>query len=316
MKTLLKVVVEITIGIILIGVILMPVIERVNISGEDTLDVIILGGQSNIAYNPLRVDAEVVNEQIGLPSTNCYYFGTESQAVQYDRMPISDCSMLPMVVNEQWHIGGEEPAIAKVISDYTNDDVYIINVAIGGFSISQFAPGSIGGNWINSVLDAALDFIPDRYTVNKVGWVWCQGESDKTTPVSSYVESFGSLDDYFKTKGFDYCYLVETRPIDSGNATAAQRELPGIYDNVEMACTAPATFSVANGMLRDGDALHYSQAGRNVVGEDVGEAIASNLSTHSRNGIESEILAIIPVFVAIGLIIYIVPNISSRFGNQ
>ena len=303
MRPLVKILITLTIGVVLVGAVLVPTIEETNVSGEGVLDVVILGGQSNIAYNTTRVDPSVVNDQIELPSTNCYYFGTSSQAVQYSVTTISSCSMQPMVVGDAWKIGGEEPAIAKKIADKTNDDVYIINVAIGGTAIADFLPGTTRGTWVNDVLTAALPLIPEKYTVNKVGWVWCQGESDKTTAVADYIESFGTLNDYFKSKGFDYCYLVETKPIDSGNATAAQRELPSIYDNVTMASTAPATFTVDNGLLREGDQLHYSQAGRNIVGDQVGAAIANNLPTHSRDGLESPLLQAIPIIVICALVL-------------
>lgn len=303
MRAPLKIIIGITLGVILIGALLVPTIEEANVSGEDTLDVVILGGQSNIAYNTTRVDPSVVNDQIELPSTNCYYFGTSSQAVQYAVTTISSCSMQPMVVDGAWKIGGEEPAIAKAISDKTNDDVYIINVAVGGTAIADFLPGTTRGTWVDDVLAAALPLIPEKYTVNKVGWVWCQGESDKTTPVNDYIESFGVLDNYFKSKGFGTCFLVETKPIDSGNATEAQRMLPSVYNNVIMSCTAPVNFTVDNGMLREGDTLHYSQAGRNVVGEDVGEVISSKLLAHSREGLDSNLLAVIPIIMIVALVV-------------
>ena len=312
MRPLVKILLTLTIGVILVGAVLVPTIEETNVSGEDVLDVVILGGQSNIAYNPIRVDASVVNDQIALPSTNCYYFGTDQQAVQYPLISISDCSMQSMTEGNEWRIGGEEPAIAKKIADKTNDDVYIINVAIGGTAIANFLPGTTGGDWIEDVLTAALSIIPAKYSVHKCGWVWCQGESDKTTAVADYIESFGTLNDYFKSKGFDYCYLVETKPIDSGNATAAQRALPSIYDNVTMASTAPATFTVDNGLLRNGDPLHYSQAGRNIVGEQVGAAIANNLPAHSRDGLDSPLLQAIPIIVIVALLMAAVGAIALR----
>lgn len=301
------------VGIVLCGGLLVPVIQDEALAGEDTLDIVVLGGQSNAAYTlgTPRVDPEVTRENVPLPSTNCYYFGTDSRPV-YHSTDLNGCTIHNMIQESQWHIGGEEAAIAYYLSEKTHDDVLVINVAVPGQSIDKFLPGTQYGDRIVEILDLALPMVPSHYSEIRCGFVWIQGEADKTTPIADYIADFDIIQGVFSGFGFDMCYMVQTRPSDSGNATAAQREIVETHPNVIMASYAPATFSVSSGTLVEGNEIHYTQKGRDIVGEDLGTAIAAREASHLRELAGSEIILIIPVIVLLSIIAVVGYGMISR----
>lgn len=302
---MLKKILAVTIAIVIVLCVLVPIIDSASIDGEESLDVVILAGQSNAAYTTgtPRVDPAVVNEEIPLPSTNCYYFGTESRPV-YHSTNLESCKIWSMVNNGSWHIGGEEAPIAYEISKKTQDDVLIINTAIPGQPIADLTPTGEYGARIIATLDKALAMIPSHYNQIRCGWVWIQGEADKTTSLDDYVDSFHQIQDMYASYGFDKCYLVQTRPSDSGNATDAQNWLVKNDPDVIMSSTAPAGFSASDGTLVLGNEIHYTQKGRDIVGLDVGQAISKNLDTHFRDSPAPEILKIIPAIIILALVVF------------
>ena len=212
---LIKPLVIITIGLIVTGGILVPAVTEMS-EDRDTLEVVVLGGQSNIAYVLDYMDLSTVNSDFGAPAADCYYFG-KNVPVRLN-MPLGSCELHSMYSNGAWIIGGEEVGIAYTIANKTQNDVLVINAAIPAYSVSQFEPGTTGGDHIKHVIEAALSEIPSSYSITKCGWVWCQGESDKTTSVNDYVASFDKVAGLFNDFGFTTCYMVQTRPVDSGNA--------------------------------------------------------------------------------------------------
>ncbi len=292
--------------------VLVPVSDQS--AGEDTLAVVVLAGQSNITYISEYMDVDVVNEEVAVPEVDCYYFGTAEsplrQWVYDDSVGVGLYSMLDS--DRQWRIGGEECAIASAIGQKSNCDVLTINVGISGQMISHFLPTNAGGVYIDAMLSAALDLIPNHYRQIKCGWVWCQGESDRTTSVESYVGSFGTIRENFAEWGFNTCYLVQTAPDRSGNATEAQLQCVSTYSDVILASTAPSTFTVANGGLIEGNTLHYTQHGRDGVGAEVGAKIASGMTWHTDNSSLLGMIHIIPLIVIVGLVLGAVGMFISR----
>lgn len=297
--------VMITVAVILLGAVMVPYMDSETQKDEDVLDVIVLGGQSNMAYIPAYMDIDVVNEELGEPSMTCYYFGTDTRP-SYLGMDMSECDMHSMYNNGAWIIGGEECGLAYTLASRSHHDILTINVAIPAYTIAQFEPGTTGGNHIKNTIEAALSVIPSTYTINKVGWAWCQGESDKKTSYSSYISSFDKIDAMMNEYGFDKCYLVQTKPVDSGSATIAQEMIVQNEKDVVMASTAPATFTVANGNLIEGNSLHYSQQGRIIVGEDIANAVTIPDDSYY------SLLYVIPVMVIAAIILIAVRMIYSN----
>lgn len=288
----------------ILGGLTIPFIDSLNEEGK--LEVLILSGQSNSAYR--NYDVELVNEEIALPSTNVYYYGTESQPIYYGQTPetggptydttFESYGIYSMISDGAWKIGSYEPVLAKYISDRTNSDVLIINTGISAASIDYLLPTSDGGQYVEEVIEHAIADIDSTYTLDKLGFVWIQGEADYSTAVSTYVEKFTTIFDWYASLGFGDCYMVETQLRYSGNANTAQNLICEENSHVYLASTSPETFTVSNGLLASDD-LHYSQAGRIIVAEDICEVL--KLPTHLDKNIFN-LLNIVPVVIICAMI--------------
>lgn len=293
------------IAIVIVVSAFIPIVEEYQTEGQDTLQVVVLAGQSNIAYIPSYMDVDTVNEEIPKPSTNCYFYGLSDRPV-WDNADLSQCDIHSMNDDDRWIIGGEECGVAYEISKKTSDDVLVINVGIPGKPIEYYQDNQTGGIRIKAVIESALSEITGYSIVNKCGWVWCQGESDKTTPVQDYIDSFTNINNMFDSMGFERCAMVQTKPVDSGNSTQAQSDIVSQFENVIWGSKAPATFTVANGLLIEGNSLHYSQSGRDIVGKQCGDALSLGLPQHIRDSPIPEMITIIPVLLIASLLIGVV----------
>lgn len=317
-------IVGIIVAILLAASVLIPITSSLS-SGQDNLNVVVIAGQSNGAYMETTTvgdvtnvicDPEDVNGEVPLPTAGAFYYGTASVPILYGAYyanPTYDSTLAsydiyPMVSDGEWVIGGEEAAIASELTHRTNSNVLIINVCAPGAPISWFKPTATGGLYAAAVIADALDKVDSGYKITKLGYVWIQGESDKTTAVSTYVSDFDTVNEWYNDNGFGMCYMVQTKPENSGNATAAQTQICNTHSNVILASTAPATFTMANGLMVS-DNLHYSQEGRNIVGKDVGEKIRATIYPDDT---ESDLLSIIPILVIAGLIIAIIGSMIMR----
>lgn len=306
---MLKKIIVCIIAVICVAGILTPILE--NTDGEDRLEVFVIAGQSNSAYRNTNVS--LVNQEIDLPSHNVYYYGTESQPIYFGGMPpIGQATYDPtfesydnysMVSNGKWKIGGYEPILAKYISDKTNCDVLIINVGISASSIQYLQPDADGGEYMKEVIEHSFEKIPSKYKVDKIGYMWVQGESNIGTPVDEYISYFENINDWFIENGFNKGYIVQTRPQNSGNSAIAQVKMCNTIPNLILSSTAPDTFTIQNGKMVSDD-LHYSQWGRIIVGEDVCKHMS--LTTYTQNKAVIDIMYILPVMLIIGIIGYLV----------
>lgn len=307
---MIKTILTLTIGIILSGCLLIPVIEDVD--GEKNLEVYILAGQSNAAYslNTQRCNPEYVDDHIPSPSTKAWYYGTESIPIRnglssstpsdYDTT-FESYSLWEMYRNGHWVIGGEEPALAYEIGKRTEADVLIINTGVDNQKISELLPNTTCGQYVNEVIDHALAHIDhDEYSnINLNGIVWIQGESDNVanTSVESYKTDFGILRDWYASKGFAQWYIVQIRGLIHDVVATAQTELASEYNDVKITEIA-RSFTIANGLMTSDD-IHYTQEGRDIVGTTVGEM--TPLDTHLRGGLTT-ILYAIPLLVIVALL--------------
>lgn len=303
-----KLIVTVAIAVIALTTVLIPVLNDAGHS-PNTLDVIIIDGQSNAAYYSLdtsRCNPELVD--LPLPHHKLMYYGTENAPNDYLIGATSD-GIYEMNRGDRWVIGGIEPTLAFYYSERSGNDVLTINIARGAQSITALAPeGEYWQKGSASIADA-LSMV-SGYRINMAGWVMLQGEQDKTMAVETYKEHFMSLANYFDSIGANQCYLVKTREYYGGNATIAQSELVNEHDNIHMATDITDTFTVENGMLVNGDPLHYSQRGRNAVGEALGNYIEVNTPPGM------ELLPIIPVIIIVAILLGVVkvvyPIISGR----
>lgn len=306
-----KQIIFLVVGVIVLSALLIPIVNDT----DNTLNVIVLEGQSNSQYASSRVDPSLMDE-LGSPSKNVYYYGTPQYpfSLNTPNNPVYDTTFesynIYSMYNEyahQWRIGSEDAAICYQVSERYKTDTLVINVSIAGSTIAYLQPDATGGTIINNALNDAFSKIPKKYNVVKVCYVWMQGEADRTTDEDVYIGLFENIKEYYEDKGINKCYLVQTRPENGGNASLAQLTICENDPDVILASTLPSTFTVENGLLLS-DNLHYSAEGRYLIGMQVGEIIEVEKSS---NDIEV-ILSILPIIVGIGLLVAAVTMIRGR----
>lgn len=309
-----------TIAIIIIATALIPIINDTD--GDSTLEVYVLAGQSNSAYSikQERCDAEYVNEHVASPDCDLWYYGTEEMPIRngissstpsdYDTT-FESYRLWKMYRDGEWIIGGIEPTLALEISERTDSDVLIINVGVDNQTISRLLPTATQGQYVQEVLDHALPLIDrEKYsTVNYCGVVWIQGESDNVegTTVESYVEDFTVLKNWYAEKGFNQWYMVEVRPLVSDNAGVAQMEIAEQYSDVHLTNVA-RSFEISNGMINSDD-IHYTQKGRCLVGETVGDMTPTD---HHLRGTSIDLIWILPLLLILGVVTTLITALVYR----
>lgn len=307
---MIKKIIGLAIAIILTGAVLVPVISEA--SGEETLDVYVLAGQSNAAYNtnPARCDVSSVREHVEAPTVTAWYYGTEATPIingttgttpsTYDPT-FESYDLHQMFRGGEWQIGGEEPALASAIGKRSNNDILIINVGVNNQKIAQLQPTATQGIYVDEVITHAMDHIDhSRYpNVHTKGVIWIQGESDNSagTPIASYVSGFESLKTWYSEKGFSKWYMVQIRPYNGTTATEAQAQIAASDRDVELT-TIAQTFTVANGLMSSDD-LHYSQEGRTMIGETVGAMVPKG---DSLRGGTADLLGVLPLIIIVSFV--------------
>ena len=305
------------VSLVVLTAVLLPITDG---SADKTLDVLIIDGQSNAEYGDLSVcDPSVLNADYpDAPAHNIYYYGTSSApANQWDWHTKWGYSWTAFHVynaydynSHEWIIGGYEPILGNTISQKSGNDVLVVNMAIGARTIDDLLPDGADGDYSWGVLNHALDELSPGYgRVNMIGVVWIQGESDNSTPVADYKESFVELMDSFEKYGASEFYLVHTRDYYGGNSNIAQDELAQEYPNVHMTTRITETFTVENGMLDPGNPIHYNQAGRDAISDAIKDKIIIPAAPIDP---VTELLQTIPMLVIAGLIIAIVGTIVIR----
>lgn len=309
---MIKKVIGILATVIIVVTLLLPI--TADPDATDRLQVLVIAGQSNAAYR--NADVELVNEEIPLADTEVFYYGTAEKPIIYGTTDTAiydstfeSYGLHSMISGDSWTIGGYEPSLAYSISKKTDCDVLIINTGIANASLQFLQPTNTGGVYVNEVLTRALALVDDKYTVDKIGYVWVQGESDANNSVNTYVQRFGVINDWYHDQGFDTCYMVQTRPSDSGNATEAQSLIAASDSSVKLVSTAPSTFTVANGLMSNDD-LHYTQAGRLVIAEDINSkmVLKSYIADHGT----AQLIEAIPALVIAGIILGVVGIMAYR----
>lgn len=309
--------------IIAVAVLLLPLVFSVSEDPDawegNVLDVFIIDGQSNAAYSTSFADLSVVAEDYpNAPSKKLLYYGTDEAPIRYGLpgSPTYDTTFASYGIHEMyddgWKIGEYEPGLAYHISQRSNHDVLIINIAVPGASVEQLLPTGECGVYGFKVIELALDEVRDQYdTLNMLGYLWCQGEANSKTPIPQYEADFMKINTEMKKVGSDMCYIVEVRAI-YGNSVVAQRDLMHEYSNIVFGTDISNTFTIANGLMEP-DGAHYTQKGRDLISDIVGEKIDLNEPKHTEVyamlGAVGVVLIVGIVLAATGLI-YIRRNVD------
>ncbi len=263
--------ITITVAIILL-LTLLPIVneEGGGETNENILNVFILSGQSNAQY--FQEDIAITNQLNGLPQNTAFYYGTASQPAEYSDTWVSDYphySIFSMTdSNGNYTIGSLEPGFAQTFCEKTRQKVLIINVARGGASIADFMPGSYLDIYSNTIITDAMSKIPTDFTVVKCSLIWIQGEADRSMSPDEYVADLATVISKYQRDGYKTVLLSKVRTQWSPEIATIQSEFADSKSFIKIT-SLPDTFSISAGTMAS-DNLHYSQLGRNQLGEELG----------------------------------------------
>lgn len=242
-----------------------------------TLDVYMLGGQSNAAYAYYEPSEA---QPRPLPGTS-YYYGTSTTPAQSWHTTTDDYEIYSMVNSSgEMFVGNVEAPFAATYYERTGHKSLIINTAISGTGINAFVPGQSGyAHMLEYWEDAMSKIDTDHFEVSIMSYLWIQGEADVNLSVSSYCGSFVKMNDALTDPDGPFklqsAIISQVREASSQNAADAQEYLASVWPNIFMGTEIAQTFTEANGLLRDDD-LHYTQAGYNKIGIALADFAASH----------------------------------------
>lgn len=299
-----KKIVTVVCALILVVCIFIPITDIKN--DDSTLNVVVIYGQSNGAYwsvcDPLIVD-EDYNK---IPSHNLYYYGTKDGPIQYNSgnydKTFSSYDLFPIWADNEWKIGGYEPILSNELSNRSDRDTLVINTSIPGFKLTDLEPNSRGWAFCYDSIMDALAKVDGYSSIEMVGWIWIQGESDFGRDIANYTYGFDRLLDGFAKLDLTSCYVVGVRDSYGGNSQTALRQIATSNRNVTFVTDIAETFTEENGLLRPNDPLHFSQKGRDVIAKILGDEIPISKFGNVPNPVLT-IVQILPIFALIGILV-------------
>lgn len=284
--------------------------------GKGHIDVYVIAGQSN-TYASLYVDAATA-DPLPSPGTG-YYYGTTAAPVISKTYNSSQCAMRDIVTDEgAAAIGSFWPSLCEKYVNETGHRIYLLNIGLSGQPIATFLPGASNWAHINAAMSDAVAAIDDElFDYTPLGYVWVQGEGDKTTPIPTYETDFVILNDKL-TSGdmalkLPRAFISKVRIAQTESISDAQIWLTQNIKDVVMGSTLPDTFTVENGLMVEDD-LHYSQAGCNALGQSLAATLAEYLPEDSTpdNKTAMDLLGLVPMLLAVGMIIMIAAVVIAR----
>ena len=279
-------------------------VESVEV-GKAKVDVFLLIGQSNANYRPSTADAATVDPK-PFPGT-AYYYGTAESCSQWDD-PSLNAFMDFALPDGSSRLGDKMPVIAATYHEETGRKMLLIDSAIGGTRIITFVPPD-GDNWVRATTAvtttmAALEASEYFEATGTYAYMFIQGESDGThsTTKAAYMERFMKMHDAILAGGlgaeFHHCFISLTH---KGTTSLAQSQLAEDHpDTITVASSAALTFTVENGLMNE-DTYHYTQAGDNIIGKDLGSACAGYVEEAHQSTLSLLIHAIPAVLAAAGI---------------
>lgn len=266
------------------------------------LDVIVALGQSNNAYANVDPSAATC-PAIG----TSYYYGTSSYPILGSSSDtVGD--MQPMVTTPGTSvIGDKAPPFCAEYYAHSYHKVYYINSSWAGTSITTWQPGSTSFDAAAANIENALSVVDtDLFELTPRGYTWIQGEQDSAMSTEDYYDYFVAMNNAILAGGLgidlDHCFISKV-PNTFASASNAQMLLAKRLSSVTMATEIADTFTISNGLLGD-DGLHYTQAGDNLIGYDLGYSASHYYyPDYDENSASNQILGILPILIVIALIL-------------
>lgn len=252
---------------------------NVNVTKADLI-VILMCGQSNGAYT-YRAESDKVDTFTNLGQ--CYYYGDSVSPVTINNWSDSGSYGVYDMMDSPTaaHVGGIDEPMAVKINKETGSKVLVINTCISGMQISKFLPRTSNYTWAQNCFNDAISNIDtDCYNITDYGMFWIQGESNPDTAIATYQTYFSRIwatmnhgvspdvsdADYYFSDDHTFTQCVISLVRQSGlNACCAQIQLSAAADDVSIGIWSCDQFTVENGLLYN-DNVHYTQKGRNIVG--------------------------------------------------
>lgn len=305
---LLAVVLGITAIVVMAGVLL----DDAPATDDDSTDMIVLMGQSNATYRSIAANISTAAPWPA-PGT-AFYYGTALRPANFETDLSADNVMIrPLSTESGPALGDKWPSIAYEYVKATGKKVILVQCAVGGVSIRTFSPTLPGVNWTETIrmIDATKQaMIAADMTPGNVRIVWIQGEADAHMDEDQYKSRLLTVGTCALQGGLG-CkvegpfWISKTR--GTGNSQAAQvalaDEKPGMF---RIASDLADTFTVENGLMTS-DNTHYSQAGNNLLGSAIGEAVGE--SAKASDKMDRAIWGVI----GIGVIVMVAAGILAIF---
>lgn len=299
-------IIAVIVAVVAVAAILIPVTSGIQ-KESGALDIICIEGQSNAENWLVGTTLEEINESISAPKHEVYYSANTVYSGDFDTV-VKDYSVRK-AYTDSWQVGGYIAALGQLWTEKYGRDVLIINTGIGSSSIDKLAPTGIYGEYVQKMIGDALDsdVVSEYERVNKIAWIWIQGEFDTNT-IETYTEKFNEIDSMMQGYGFNQCYIVQTRAADSLQSIPALQQIIASNHRVHLATDLPDSFTVENGLLFTDD-THYTQKARNLLSEVFAECLPGIYSVPEGT---ANMIQIIPILVLAGLVIGVVGMFISR----
>ncbi len=258
------------------------------------VDLVILAGQSNMVGQ--------ANTTATIPGTNpadslvpFYYDVTNTDASFADTSGQTFGNLKPWRFNASSNRFGPEISLGRDLVNLAGLNPALIKIAIGGSDIARWLPPTPVDytKLVNAVSDGIIELQLAGHTVNLMGMVWLQGESDVISSVradayasnlSNFVHSFRShMDANFPVLGFHalHVYLVEPANWKNGSSpgSATNANIAKVHGALEeFAVNDPhATYIFTADFTQFEDNLiHFSEADQLALGSRIAAAIQQN----------------------------------------
>lgn len=269
------------------------------------LDVYYLNGQSNATYMPSTAQTNP-EEAEPYPGLGQGYFvnalsGWASRVAWYDS-------------EGNKNVGNISPSFVADYYESTGHKVLFIQGGVAGRSILKFQPGEEMYNRTTGVMEmnytSGLLSQTDKYNINTVAMIWIQGEADANSMTSEeYLGYFLTFWESYQTTAhpFDYC-LISIMPETFPTIRSADFKLIESRGDMYLGADVTKTFTIENGLMASDD-LHYTQKGRNLLGEtlaDNAEYYLTHQKTDYYNGQYETLINIIPLMFLVSCVVGIV----------
>ena len=251
--------------------------DSIVIPGENTVDLVLFSGQSNMSGRGVAEDAPV------LPSGSGYWYKNTNMSMM-SQATEGLYDIIEPFGNESSSTGSLVSAFALEYYKQTGCPIVAVSCSTGGTSINQFQQGSRGELMVDYINSAKNYLTSIGKTIRHTFLVWNQGENDAADNMSTedYEINFMSMWNYVKTSGVERCFIINLgqHKLGTYDVTAIKLAQKNLAENNADIILASDKFTNSTEYMKDG--WHYTQLVYNCVGKDTADNIAYYYATGKR----------------------------------